>query len=167
MKTPLFAIVTNRGVFKAGWIVPFEPDAQARFEPCHTHRPPQIHWVRELAFVTPHQHLTEQLSDMAGAFAATATSGGKPHHLGSSPSETHWRIELDRRSVQELAENISRVLEAEKPERWILSAPADLHTQLVNSLPEICRSHLQRVIPKNLADVAPRVLLEHFLETVA
>lgn len=166
MKTPLFAIVTNRGAFKAGWIVPFEPDAQARFEPCHTHRPPQIHWVRELAFVRPHQHLTEQLSDMAGAFAPTATSGGKPHHLESSPSETHWRLEADRRLLAELSDHITRVLEEEKPERWILSAPADLHTQLVESLPEMCRNHLQRVIAKNLADVTPSVLLEHFLETV-
>jgi hypothetical protein len=165
MKTPLFAVVTNRGTFKAGWIVPFKAETQTAFEPCHTERPPQIHWVRELSFVHPRQHLEEMVSDMAGAFAATASGGGKPVQLGSSPSETHWRIEADRRVVSDLVEEISRVLHEQKPARWILSVPADLHSELVKSLPETCRDNLQRVIPKNLADVPIQGLLDHFLES--
>jgi hypothetical protein len=167
MKTPLFIIVTNRGALKAGWIVPLAAEAQRRFEPCHTQRPPQVHWVRELAFVHPRQHLSEQLSDMAGAFAATASSGGKPSQLGSSPSETHWRIEADRRAVGELAQEIYRVLLDEKPARWMLSAPSDLHGDLVESLPDTCREHLLGVVTKNLADVPLQTLLEHFGQCAA
>jgi hypothetical protein len=161
MKSPLFLIVTNRGVFKAGWIVPYLPESQSGFEPCHTDRPPQIHWIRELALVKARQHLSEQLSDMAGAFAATASGGSKPLQLGSSPSETHWRIEAERRTVADLAEHIRGVLLAEKPERWALAVPADMHGELLERLSETCRDHLVRVIPKNLGEAPAAVLLKH------
>lgn len=167
MKTPIFAIVTNRGAFKAGWIVSREADAAVLYEPCHAQRPPQIRWVEELAMVGARQHLREQVSDMAGAFAATSSSGGKPAHLGSSPSETHWRIEADRRIASDLAMHINRVLEEQKPERWVLSAPADLQGELLGRLPAVCRSHLLAVIPKNLAESPIDVVVEHFLKAPA
>jgi hypothetical protein len=164
MKTPFFAIVTSRGGLKAGWIVPVHPEGSARYEPCHTERPSQIHWIENFAFVLPHQHLSEQLSDMAGAYAATATSGGKPSLLGASPSETHWRIEADRRTVRDLAAHIHRMLQNQKPERWVLSAPADLHRALVEELPKVCRDHLIKVVAANLYDATPEDLLGHFEE---
>jgi hypothetical protein len=162
MKTPIFAVVTSRGGIKAGWVVPVGLEGVARYEPCHAERPSQIHWIENLAFVLPHQHLSEQLSDMAGAYAATASGGGKPSLLGASPSETHWRMEADRRTVRDLADHIHRVLQNQKPERWVLAAPADLHRSLVEEMPRACREHLVRVVAANLYDATPEVLLRHF-----
>lgn len=129
-------------------------------------RPARIRWVAELNFVHPRQHFVEQVTDLSGAYSAAASSGasgGAPCRTGSSPSDTHWKLEADRRAVADLARATEEVLSREKPETWILSAPADIHTELEESLAAGFRQQLLGVIPKNLVHAESASLLEHFL----
>jgi len=177
LKPPHFIIVTDRGALRAGWIqnAPAPGPAPGNLhQPAGLRRAPAIRWVEELSFVQPRQHLVERLSDMAGAYSAAASPGGyaaagasaasgPPRRMGSSPSETHWRLEADRHAVEDLAQAAAAVLAREKPESWSLSAPADLHHALVEALPETCRGRLARVLLKNLVDAPVRDIAGHFL----
>lgn len=173
LKPPHFIVVTDRGALRAGWIQnsPLHAGPANLHQPAELKRAPTVHWVEELSFVHPRQHLVEQLSDMAGAYSAAASSGasssgsasgGPPRRLGSSPSETHWRIEADRHAVEDLAQAAASVLAREKPEAWSLSAPADIHHALVDALPQVFRERLARVLPKNLADMPAGEIVGHF-----
>jgi hypothetical protein len=176
--SPQFIVVTDRSAFRAGWI---EPDPMESLLKAGAEgslhmpppgrmpvpRPARIRWVAKLDFVHPRQHLVEQVTDLSGAYSAAASSasagGGAPRRSGSSPSDSHWRLEADRRAIADLARAIEEVLACEKPETWILSAPADIHSDLKESLAAGFRQHLLGVIPKNLVYAERASLLEHFL----
>ncbi len=165
-KSPHFIVVTDRGALRAGWIqpppAPLHPATSLK-QPAHLQRRPTIRWIEEVAFVHPRQHLVEQLSDMAGAYSATESSGGSLRRMPSSPSEVHWRIAADRQAVEDLAQAAAAVLFREKPESWSLSAPADIHLALLEALPLVCRQRLERVLPKNLARSTIESIVKHFL----
>lgn len=151
MKRPQFIIMTDRGTLKAAWL-----------STVLANRPPRMEVVEELAFVHPHQHLVEQVTDMAGAYSAAESSGAGLRRMPSAPSEVHWKIEADRRAVDDLASAITRILEREKPEGWSLSAPTDIHGALVEAIPAVYRERLVQVIPKDLVAADPTSVVEHF-----
>ena len=153
-----FIILADRGALRAAWIRPSLPG-----------RPPHLEWVRDLSFVHPRQHWVEQVTDMAGAYSATESSGNRsapgsqaPRRAPSSPSEIHWKLEADRKVLEDLAAEIVDLLAREKPERWSLAAPVDLHQQLVDRLPPAARERLSRLLPKNLVRASPKSVLAHF-----
>lgn len=153
-----FLILTDRGALRAGWVTPTLP-----------HRLPRLDFVEDLAFVHPRQHWVEQVSDMAGSYSAVESSGAgtqsgtsQPRRAPSSPSEIHWKIEADRRAIEELASGIIRVLEAQKPESWGLSVPSDIHSQLLERIPPPYRARLLQVVPKNLVRCKQENILHHF-----
>lgn len=155
---PQFIIVTDRGALRAGWV-----------SPSPHNRPAQIEWVEDLAFVHPRQHFIEQVTDMSGAYSAAESSGSRgartgqaPRRAPSSPSEIHWKIEADRRAVEDLGSGIARVLESQKPESWSLAVPADIHLLLLDKIPKVYQERLSRVVCKNLVRATQESLLEHF-----
>lgn len=157
MHTP-FIILTDRGALRAAWV-----------RPSVTGRPPTLDWVRDLSFVHPRQHWVEQVTDMAGAYSAAESAGRRgapgtqaPRRAPSSPSEIHWKLEADRRVLEDLVSEIAGVLTLEKPERWGLAAPADLHRELVQRLPAELQTRLVQILPKNLVRAEPEAVLEHF-----
>lgn len=175
---PQFIVVTDRGAFRAGWIEPdpLEPLLKTKAEGglhmppsgrMPVPRPARVRWVAELDFVRPRQHFVEQVTDLSGAYSAAASSsgagGGAPLRSGSSPSDVHWKLAADRRAVEDLARATEEVLLREKPESWVLSAPADIHAELEENLVAGFRQHLLGVIPKNLVHADGASLLEHFL----
>ena len=112
----------------------------------------------------PHQHSGEQVTDMAGVYSAAKSSGVQPRRPPASISETHWKIEADRRAINDLIEAITKVLSREKPETWSLAAPADIHQLLVKHLPSVYRERLTKVLPKDLVRTEPKEVIAHFLE---
>ena len=173
---PHFIVVTDRGALRAGWI---EPDPLGLLLKAGAEgglmgpppgrmpvpRPARIRWVASLDFVHPRQHFVEQVTDLSGNYSAVASSGigGAPRRMQASASDVHWKLEADRRAVEDLARAIEEVLLREKPEAWSLSAPVDIHHALVDALPQIFRERLARVLPKNLADMPAREIVGHFL----
>jgi hypothetical protein len=128
-------------------------------------RAARIRWVASLDFVHPRQHFVEQVTDLSGNYSAVASSGigGAPRRMQASSSDVHWRLEADRRAVEDLARAIEEVLLREKPEAWTLSAPADIHGMLEEAIAQPFREHLLGVIPKNLVRADRTSLLEHFV----
>lgn len=172
---PHFIVVTARGALRAGWIEPSPLEAMISGKPDRTstvhfpgrmpvHRPARIRWVASLDFVRPRQHFVEQVTDLSGNYAAAASSGagGSPRRMQSSSSDVHWKLEADRLAVANLARAVEDVLSREKPLGWTLSAPTDIHKKLVDTIGPDFRTHLFRVIPKDLVDADTISLLEHF-----
>lgn len=178
---PLFLVLTDRGAIRAGWLepAPLETPSEPSLGPLlkaetegSLHRPPpgrmpvprpaRFRSVAALDFVHPRQHFVEQVTDLSGTYSAAASSGmgGAPRRMPSSPSDTHWKLEADRRAVADLAQAIHEVIQREKPESWVLMAPADIHAALTEQLPQSCRNHLLGVVPKNLVRAEQDSLLE-------
>jgi hypothetical protein len=173
---PHFIVVTDRGALRAGWIEPdplgllFKDGAEGGLMGpppgrMPVPRPARIRWVASLDFVHPRQHFVEQVTDLSGNYSAVASSGigGAPRRMQASASDVHWKLEADRRAVEDLARAIEEVLLREKPEAWSLSAPADIHGMLEEAVAPHYREHLLGVIPKNLVRADSASLLEHFV----
>jgi hypothetical protein len=150
MHLPHFIVVTDRGVFRAGWIEHITQSTRPLLPP--NQKRLGVRWVEELAFILPRQHLVEQVTDMSGAFAPTDSTGSTLHHRQSSAAEVHWKIEADRCAIENLSHAITSVLFREKPEAWSLAAPVDIHLALKAALPQICTDRLVQLLPKNLAN---------------
>lgn len=174
MKIPQFIIITDRASLKAGWISPASTPPNLK---APTNDSPHLEIIEEHLFPIPHQRLVDQMSDMAGAYSTMETSatGGshgngtpnaQPRRGPSSPSEVHWRIEADRRALENLAGAISSILSREKPEHWSLSAPQDIHKQLVAIIPKIYLDRLAHLLPKNLAHSDDSNIIAHFTEAL-
>lgn len=161
MHLPHFIVVTDRGVFRAGWIESLVQPTRPLLPP--TQKRPSVRWVDELSFILPRQHLVEQVTDMSGSFAPTDSSGSSLHHRQSSPAEVHWKIEADRCAIENLSHAITSVLFQEKPEAWSLAAPVDIHLALKAALPQICRDRLVQLLPKNLSSASAQSIIEHFI----
>jgi hypothetical protein len=180
---PQFIIVTDRGALRAGWLesAALESKSESLLEPLlkaetegslhrpppgrmPVTRPPRFRSVAAIDFVHPRQHFVEQVTDLSGNYSAAASSGmsGAPRRMPSSSSDVHWKLEADRRAVADLARTIGEILQKEKPETWILSAPADIHASLVEHLAQSCRGRLLGVIPKNLVSSDHESLVAHF-----
>jgi hypothetical protein len=169
MTRPHFIILTDRATLKAGWIADPDTTHTPQFMRDFSARPPKIAWTDQLSFVKARQHVVEQQSDMAGAFAPTGGSGAagsRPTQLGGSPPDKHLNVTATREAVELIASTIHKILMQQKPELWSLSAPTDIHKKLVQALPEVCRAHLHRVIPKNLSECPEETVLDHFLHPV-
>jgi hypothetical protein len=180
---PQFIVVTDRGALRAGWLesASLESEAESLLDPLlkaetdgslhrpppgrmPVARPPRFRSVAAIDFVHPRQHFVEQVTDLPGNYSAAASSGmgGAPRRMPSSSSDVHWRLEADRRAVADLARTIEEILLREKPETWVLSAPADIHDAIVGNLAQNCRERLLGVIPKNLVSSDHASLLAHF-----
>ena len=169
MTRPHFIVLADRATLKAGWITNADLPGNPTFMRDFAARPPRIDWTDQLSFVKPRQHIIEQQSDMAGSFAPTGGSGAtgsRPSQLGASPPDKHLNVTSTREAIELIASTIHRILLQQKPELWSLSAPTDIHKKLVLALPEVCRAHLHRVIPKNLSECPEDTVLDHFLHPV-
>ena len=166
MNRPQFIILTDRATLKAGWINDAGTTQNPQFMRDFAARPPKITWTDQLSFVKARQHVVEQQSDMAGAFAPTGGSGAtgsRPTQLGGSPPDRHLNVTATREAIELIASTIHKILLQQKPELWSLSAPTDIHKKLVQALPEVCRAHLHRVIPKNLSECPEETVVDHFM----
>ena len=166
MLRPHFIVITDRATLKAGWITSVDQPQTPSFMRDFAKRHPRIEWTDQLSFVKARQHAVEQFSDMADSFAPTGgsgASGSRPTQLGGSPPDKHLNVTATREAVGLIAAKVNQILQEQKPEMWSLSAPTDIHKALVKALPEVCRAHLHRVIPKNLSECPEETVVDHFI----
>jgi len=153
MKSSFF-IVADRGNLKA-----------FRVEKVPTDHPPRMQLVQAFSFVDAHMKVSEINTDLAGGYPA---GGGAPNGKGggmrhqNSIAEKHYSIEFDRRSAKQLAETIAELLKQEQPGTWSFAAPAEIREAVLGQLSPELRKSLAECIARDLVNVPPGELLEHF-----
>jgi Protein required for attachment to host cells len=142
-------IVTDRGSLKA-YRVSETPT-----------RGPTLQLVQALNITDAHGRLVDKLSDVAGRFPVTESAGA--HRAPASIAErTHFATEMDRRIQKELADQITKIVSQNGKEGWSFAAPSEIHTAIVDFLPEGIRQRIVEHVKSDLVKVEAARLTSHF-----
>jgi len=103
-----------------------------------------------------HKRLSEKVSDQHGNFKGVGASGaGEDHNLV---------LELERRRVKEIGEQITDALQRHTHETWGLAAPKAINNQIVELLSDGNKKSMKKNLHSDLTKIPNSKLLEHFLK---
>lgn len=101
-----------------------------------------------------HKRLSEKVSDQHGNFRGSNASGfGEDHNIV---------IELERRRIKEIGEQISSALKQHAHEFWYFAAPKAINNQIVELLENGNKKSLKINLHSDLTKIPNSKLLEHF-----
>jgi Protein required for attachment to host cells len=123
-------------------------------------RGPSLKLIQAFDITDAHGRLLDKVTDQAGRFAATETSGAQ--RGAASIAETKLGNETARRINRELAEQIAKVINGSGREGWALAAPAEIHSAIVDLLPDRVRDRIVEHVKADLVKVEPAKLPAHF-----
>jgi hypothetical protein len=146
-----FFITADRGNLKA-----------YRAEKAPAGRSPRLELVEAISLADAHLSVTERFTDEAGSFPTQTGAGSRQTMQGNSIAERHYDIEDDRRIMKQLAKHIGDILHREKPDGWSFAAPAEIHNAVISEVEPSLREQLLERLPRDLVNVPPDQLLEHF-----
>jgi hypothetical protein len=147
MKNKL-VIITDLGLLKAYRI---------ELTPKHT---PRLKPLKEIVLEPAHQRVTEMVTDMAGRHVApTAKSWGAP-----MIDDHNLKLETERRLIKQIAKHIERLVERHGHAGCWLAAHKEINHEILQELPKAVRDRIEKNLPRDLAKVEKKELLEYFLE---
>jgi hypothetical protein len=112
--------------------------------------------LEDIAYIDPHKRPGEWMSDQAGNFSSSIASG-------SSSGEEHNReLEHDRRSLKELASDIDKIVQQEKPKSLLLAFPHESLPKLLDNLSGSTKALIAKSIGSNLVKTEKHRILSHF-----
>ena len=119
---------------------------------------PRMILVNQLVLESAHQHLTDQITDSAGRRAATAGNTG-----GGTMADSHnLELETKRRLIKKLAQKIESLALASADGCW-LAAAKEIMRPILEALPSTARARIEMQVPRDLAKLDPKEVLEHFM----
>jgi len=87
------------------------------------------------------------------------SSGGRTSPMTDWPQ---LEAESERRICQQLADQIAKIVEAERVEGWSFAAPASIYTAIVDLLPVEIRERIVEHVRSDLVKTEASKLPEHF-----
>ncbi len=124
-------------------------------------RGPSLQMVKAFDITDAHGRYNEKLTDQAGRFpSAPGANGG--HHMNAMAERQGIESEIDRRILKDLAENIGRIVEDEKPQGWSFAAPSAIHAAIVDLIPAAARNRIVEHVHSDLVKIEPSKLSSHF-----
>ena len=121
---------------------------------------PQMELLDNFETIDVHERFNDLVSDEAGRF-----HGGNSMVKGPRVSgERHnMKLEVERRSIRELARNVTALIKnvGEEVECY-LAASKEIHHPLLDELEPSVRARIIRNVPEDLTHVDKGELLEHF-----
>jgi hypothetical protein len=146
MTSTSFVIVADRGTLKA-----------YRVDETPT-RGPSLHLVQAFNLTDAHGKLIDKVTDLAGRYAATDSSGMH----AASISDTKRETETDRRIYKQLADQIAKIVSENGAEGWSFAAPSEIHSAIVDLLPGRVRDRIVEHVKSDLVKIEPAKLPNHF-----
>jgi hypothetical protein len=107
-----------------------------------------------------HGRLLDKVTDQAGRFAVTESAGA--HRGQASIAESKLENETGRRINKELADQIAKVVNGSGKEGWAFAAAPEIHSAIVNLLPDRVRNRIVEHVKSDLVKVEPAKLANHF-----
>jgi hypothetical protein len=123
-------------------------------------RGPSLKLIQAFDITDAHGKLIDKVSDLAGRFAVTDSAGS--HRGTASIAESKLENETDRRINKELAEQIAKVVNGSGKEGWAFAAPSEIHSAIVDLLPDRVRNRIVEHVKSDLVKVEAAKLANHF-----
>jgi len=123
-------------------------------------RGPSLKLIQAFDITDAHGKLVDKVSDLAGRFAVTDSAGS--HRGAASIAESKLETETDRRINRELADEITKVINQSGKEGWAFAASPEIHSAIVDLLPDRVRNRIVEHVKSDLVKVEPAKLHNHF-----
>jgi hypothetical protein len=123
-------------------------------------RGPSLKLIQAFDVTAAHGRLIDKVSDQAGRFPVSDGAGS--HHGASISEATQLETETDRRINKELAEQIAKIVNSSGKEGWAFAAPSEIHSAIVDLLPDRVRNRIVEHVKSDLVKVEPAKLPNHF-----
>ncbi len=123
-------------------------------------RGPSLKLIQAFDITDAHGKLIDKVTDLAGRFAPTESAGAQ--RGAASIAESKLENETDRRINKELADQIAKVINGSGKEGWAFAAPSEIHSAVVDLLPERVRNRIVEHVKSDLVKVEPSKLPNHF-----
>ena len=141
--------VVDLGHFKA-YSVLKKPNESARLD-----------LLESYDIIDTHGKFTDKFTDAEGSFdrgegmAGIATGSGEPHHL---------ELEIEKKVIKRIANDISMLVEKEGCTKWYLAAGERINNQIIENLDPLIRAKLDKNIRADLTKTAKSEILGYFEE---
>src|SRR5256885_14094170 len=123
-------------------------------------RGPSLKLIQAFDITDAHGKLVDKVSDRAGRFAVTDSAGS--HRGAASIAESKLETETDRRINKELADQIAKIINQSGKEGWAFAASPEIHSAIVDLLPDRVRNRIVEHVKSDLVKVEPAKLHNHF-----
>ncbi|MGI8432832.1 MAG: host attachment protein [Chthoniobacterales bacterium] len=115
--------------------------------------------VQAIEITGSHLSTREKTTDQPGKFPVSDGSG---FHATSVAERTGLELENDKRTLKQLAEQITEIVEKEKPQGWSFAAPAAIHAAIAEQLPVSIQNRVVEHVKSDLLKIEPTKLSSHF-----
>ncbi|HEY6070950.1 MAG TPA: host attachment protein [Chthoniobacterales bacterium] len=123
-------------------------------------RGPSLKLIQAFDMTDAHGRLLDKVTDQAGRFAVTDSATA--HRGPASIAESKLENETGRRINKELADQIAKVVNGSGNEGWAFAAPSEIHSAIVDLLPDRVRNRIVEHVKSDLVKVEPAKLSNHF-----
>ena len=123
-------------------------------------RGPSLKLIQAFDITEAHGRLLDKVTDQAGRFAVTESAGA--HRGQASIAESKLENETERRINKELADQITKVINGSGKEGWAFAAAPEIHSAIVDLLPDRVRNRIVEHVKSDLVKVEPAKLPNHF-----
>ena len=123
-------------------------------------RGPSLKLIQAFDVTAAHGKLIDKVSDLAGRFPVSDGAGS--HHGASISEATQLETETGRRINKELAEQIAKIVNESGKEGWAFAASPEIHSAIVDLLPDRVRNRIVEHVKSDLVKVEPAKLPNHF-----
>ena len=127
-------------------------------------RGPGLQLLRAFELTDAHGRYQDKLTDQAGRFPVGDGGGaaGSGRHMNAIAERQGLETENDRRIFKQLAENIAEVVKSEGAEGWSFAAPAQIHSAIVDLLPQVVRDRIVEHVHADLVNIEMANLPQRF-----
>jgi hypothetical protein len=120
---------------------------------------PLVQLIESYDSIEGHGKLVDKFSDMAGRFGR----GGGQDEAGMDSGERYTiELEMEKRLIKMIAEDINTVIIREKCYKWYLAAGGKINRQIIENLKPEVRKKLDKNIAADLTKTEKSELLGHF-----
>ena len=108
-------------------------------------------------FPVVHLDIRDSRGQPLAALTETNLEGGT-----ASIAESKLETETDRRINKELADQIAKIISQSGKEGWAFAAAPEIHSAIVDLLPDRVRNRIVEHVKSDLVKVEPAKLANHF-----
>ena len=123
-------------------------------------RGPSLQLIQAFDITDAHGRLIDKVTDLAGRFPVSEGAG--VHRGPAAIAESKLQTETERRINKELADQITKLINGSGNKGWAFAAPSEIHSAIVDLLPNRVRNRLIEHVKSDLVKVEPAKLPNHF-----
>jgi Protein required for attachment to host cells len=126
---------------------------------------PHLELISDLSTPEADGRLLDKLTDQAGRRRG---GGGERGTTTSDAEMKNVRLEFQRRAINELAQNVNKIVKMNNGERSVyFAAIKEINNQIMNRLDPTVKGRIEKNLPEDLTKINGTKLLSHFDKVAA